>query len=89
MDKGLIFAIVSVCFFIWWWFSAKAAPYRKYILFAGISWLITVIAYVLGVVLFQIGPLALVGIVAFLAFFCFGIKAGIEEYRSKKKSSHD
>jgi len=82
-------AVLFVLFMcIRWWIIAKRTPYRKDILLLGICWLITIVAYIIGMT-FDIWPLVLICVITFLGFWFFLIKAIIAEYRFKKQSSKD
>ena len=92
MDNSQIMGIVVYIFVAFWcvrwWFTSKGTSYRKYTLLLSISWLVTGIAYIIGD-LFNIAPLMVVCILAFLSTFYFLIKAGLSERKAKKKSPDD
>jgi len=89
----IVFIIVAVLFCAWWWFIAKGATSRKYILLLGICWLVAGITYIIGnsfdMPTSALGVLGLVGIFAFIGSIYFLIKAIISERKAKKKSLHD
>lgn len=88
MDRTILIGILGVVYAIWWWFVAKGAPHRRYILFTGMCWLITFVSWFGGRSLHN-GPLALIALVAFLGFWFFLIKTIIVERKFKKQSPHD
>ena len=91
MDKytiGIIAAIGMLIYLIRWWFIAKEATYRKYILLANVFFIISFITYPIGRY-FDIFPLGLTGIFAFIISLYYGIKATILEHKAKKESSDD
>jgi len=86
--KYIFPALLGVVFCAWWWFIAKEAKSRKYIISLGICWLVVGITYNIGKS-FNIDPLMLVSGLAFLVAIYFFIKAALSERKAKKKSSHD
>jgi hypothetical protein len=85
-------ALLGVAFCAWWWFIAKEAKSRKYIISLGMCLLIFGIAYIIGKS-FDIpalrGALAFIGLCALIGSIYFFIKAALSERKAKKKSSHD
>ena len=91
MDKytiGIIAAILILIIDIRWWFVAKEATYRKYILLANVFFIVCIITYPIGRY-FDIIPLGLIGIIAFIIFLYYVIKARILEHKAKRESSDD
>ena len=91
MDKytiGIIAVILMLMYSIRWWFVAKESTYRKYILRATVFLIISIITYPIGRY-FDIFPLGLTGIIAFIISVYYGIKATILEHKAKKESLHD
>jgi hypothetical protein len=91
MDKSISLSVIAMLGFIYvtvWWLRTKGTPYRKLILKTGISWIITVIAFVFAVY-FDLGPLFLISLIAFIAAFIFVIKAGMAEHRFKNQQYPD
>ena len=90
--SGLVVNIFMIFLSVRWWFTAKEAASKKYILALGICLLVMGISYIIATS-FDItalrGALGLTGISAFLAFFYFLIKATLSERKAKKKSSDD
>jgi hypothetical protein len=90
-DIGI--TIFAVLFCAWWWFVAKEATSKKYIILLGICWLTTGIAYIINksfdmptassLVLDVLGISAIIGIVYFY------IRALLSERKAKKKSADD
>ena len=64
-----------------WWFTARA-PYRRYILFAGISWSLTIVSYIIAMS-FDILVFGIIVIIAFFSTLYFLIRAARAEYRTK------
>jgi hypothetical protein len=91
MDKYTIVIIAAILMLIYsirWWFVAKEATYRKYILRAIGFLIISIIIYPIGKY-FDIIPLELTGIITFIITSYYGIKATILEHRAKKESLDD
>ena len=91
MDKDIfifLLAILIITNNIRWWLNNKGYPYQKYILLAGICWIITLTAGWAGMK-FDILPLMIITIFAVFGFFSFCIKAIIAERKFKNKTSHD
>jgi len=90
MDRSLFnvgVIILIIASFIWWWFTAKNAVSKKYILSSCICWSITVIAYIIGNS-FDIPVVELIACFACLGFVYFYIKAILSERKAKKKSRY-
>ena len=81
-------AILAVVFCAWWWFITKDTATRKYILLCGVCLLVTGIAYIIAES-FDIPPLMLTSVLAFLGFVYFLIRATLSERKAKKKSSDE
>ena len=86
--KDIFPALLGVVFCAWWWFTAKEADTKKYILLLGICWLVVGITYNIGK-LFDISALIAACGFVFLGSIYFFIKAALSERKAKKKSSHD
>lgn len=85
-DIVIITIAISAC--VRWWFIAKEATSRRYILLLGVCVIISVISHIIRD-LFNVDPLMAVSILAFLGFIYFFIKALLSERRAKKKSLYD
>jgi len=81
-------ALLGVVFCAWWWFIAKEAKSRKYIISLGICWLVAGIAYIIAKS-FDIPGLMVIVLLAFLVAIYFLIKAALSERKAKKKSPDD
>jgi hypothetical protein len=81
-------AVLAVLFCAWWWFIAKEAASRKYIILLGICWLLTGTAYIIAKS-FDIPGLMVIVLLAFPGSIYFLIKAALSERKAKKKSSDD
>ena len=91
MDKytiGIIAAILMLIIDIRWWFIAKEATYRKYILLANVFFIVCIITFTIGR-LFDIPLLVVIGSFAFIITVYYVIKARILEHIAKKESSDD
>jgi uncharacterized membrane-anchored protein len=82
------FTIFAVVFCAWWWFIAKDATTRKYIIFLGICWLLTGMAYIIAKS-FDIPGLMVIVLLALLGSIYFLIKAALSAHKAKKKSPDD
>ncbi len=85
--NGLVIIIMSL-FMVRWWFITKGFPYRKYILLMSMFWFLTIISYIIAMS-FDILVFGIIVIIAFFFFFFFLIRAGLSEYRYKKKMSDE
>ena len=91
MDKDifvLLLVIFVIIYNIRWWLNSKGYPYRKYILLAGICFIITLTSGWAGME-FDILPLMIIPIFAVFGCFLFYIKAIMAERKFKKTASHD
>jgi apolipoprotein N-acyltransferase len=89
---GIVVCIFMVLLSVRWWFTAKEAVSKKYILALGICWLVMGISYSIGK-LFDItalrGVMGLTGILAFLGMIYFLIRAILSERKAKKEQPDD
>ena len=89
-DIGFIIFSVVLC--VWWWFNAKEATSKKYILLLGICWFVAGTDHIIGKS-FDIpalrGALAFIGLCALIGGIYFFIKVIISERKAKKKSQDD
>jgi hypothetical protein len=86
--KDIFPALLGVVFCAWWWFIAKEAASKKYIILWGVCFVISCIANIIAGS-FNIDALIGVAILTFLGSIYFLIKAALSEHKAKKKSSHD
>jgi hypothetical protein len=86
--KDILPALIGVVFCAWWWFIAKEATSRKYILLLGICWLVLGIAYNIGKS-FDISALMVMCGFIFLGVIYFFIRAALSEHKARKKSPDD
>jgi hypothetical protein len=90
--KDIFPALLGVVFCAWWWFIAKEAATRKYILALGICWLVMGISYSIAKsvdILALRGALGMIGVFVFLGSIYFLIKAALSERKAKKKPPDD
>ena len=80
-DIGITIAAVLIC--ARWWYIAKEAASRKYILLFGVFFFITGVAYIIGKS-FDIPGLMIIGFFTFIGAIYSGIKAIRSERRAKK-----
>ena len=89
MDNQLadiLVVIIGLLAMVVWWFMAKGTSYRKYILLSVISFSLTVITYITATS-FDIKPLGVITIIAFISFFFFLIRAVLLDNKAKKEIS--
>ncbi len=90
VNRSLLQTVAIIIFGIFltvrWLMVAKGTPYRRDVLFTGISFLVAVIAFTLGHYMHS-ALLSLLGFLAFFGFWVFLIRAVVAERRFKKVSS--
>lgn len=88
LAQGVIVTILAVLYCAWWWYIAKGAPYRIYILLLGLCFLVIGASVLIGESL-NLPFLGLVAVIGFVLAAYFYIRAALSAHRAKKKISDE
>jgi predicted transporter len=84
----IVVSVIVIVACVRWWFTAIKYTYKKYIIFLGICFFVSVAAYNIGKSL-NISSLMVVSAAAFLGYVYFLIKALLAQRRARNKQPHN